>query len=54
MKSNDQSLPNAMALALMVFASTAAQAQDFAYSAFGTIGGAISNQDYRYQRFIDS
>ncbi|MDI1259133.1 hypothetical protein [Aquabacterium sp.] len=54
MKSNDRSLPNAMAVALMVFACTAAQAQDFSYSAFGTIGAAISNQDYRYQRFIDS
>jgi hypothetical protein len=41
-------------LALVACTSLTAQAQDFAYSAFGTVGAAVSDRDYRYQRFIDS
>ncbi|MGH6648614.1 hypothetical protein [Aquabacterium sp.] len=41
-------------LVLVASGSLAAHAVDFSYSAFGTIGAAVSDQDYRYQRFIDS
>jgi hypothetical protein len=54
MNNTQRSMLKKTAMALMVLASTQAQAQEFSYSAFGTLGGAISNQDYRYQRFIDS
>lgn len=43
-----------VALALAATSSLAAHAVDFSYSAFGTIGAAVSDRDYRYQRFIDS
>ncbi|MBA4108702.1 MAG: hypothetical protein C0487_03780 [Leptothrix sp. (in: Bacteria)] len=54
MKATKALLRKASALALMVLVATVAQAQDFSYSGFGTIGAAISNKDYRYQRFVDS
>lgn len=41
-------------LALAAGTGVTAQAVDFSTSAFGTVGAAISDQDYRYQRFIDS
>lgn len=41
-------------LALATSTSLAAHALDFSYSAFGTIGAAVSDRDYRYQRFINS
>jgi len=41
-------------LALATTGSLTAQAVDFSYSAFGTLGAAVSDRDFRYQRFIDS
>jgi hypothetical protein len=48
------SLTKMAVLALAAGASLAAHAVDFSYAAFGTIGAAVSDQEYRYQRFIDS
>lgn len=33
--------------------SLSAHAQDFSFSGFGTLGAAVSDQDYNYQRFIN-
>jgi len=43
-----------LALAVVVAATTGvgAQAQEFSYSGFGTVGAAVSNQDDNYQRFV--
>lgn len=54
MNSTHRHLFTVAALALAVLTGTAAQAQSLSYSTFGTVGAAVSNQDYRYQRFIDS
>ncbi len=40
-------------LAALAFTGAPVKAQDFSWSAFGTIGYAQSNRDYRYQRSID-
>jgi len=42
-------------LALAIVSGSAcagALAQEFSYSGFGTVGAAVSNKDYKYQRFI--
>ncbi|RZK99740.1 MAG: hypothetical protein EOP36_18315, partial [Rubrivivax sp.] len=54
MKTHTTPLLKWAVLALAASGSQAAHAVDFSYSAFGTIGAAVSNQDERYQRFIDS
>lgn len=45
----------ATALGLALLSATAAHAQEkMSYSLFGTVGAAVSNRDYAYQRHIDS
>lgn len=53
-KHKTMTLLKTTALALAASTSLAAHALDFSYSAFGTVGAAVSDQDERYQRFIDS
>lgn len=44
----------ALTAALLSCAAWACSAQELSYSAFGTAGLSVSDQSYRYQRFIDS
>jgi hypothetical protein len=54
MKQHKTHLLKTALLVLVAGGSLSAHALDFSYSAFGTVGAAVSDQDYRYQRFIDS
>lgn len=45
-------LPRLLATGLLALAAQAAQAVDLSWSAFGTIGAAVSDRPFTYQRFI--
>lgn len=48
-----QKLALGMVAAAAAALSLGASAQDFSFSGFGTLGYAVSDQDYEYQRFIN-
>jgi hypothetical protein len=41
-------------LSVLVALSLPSQAVDLTWSGFGTVGVAVSDQPYKYQRFIDN
>lgn len=47
-------LVRAVTLLLLALAGTPAPAQEVAVSGFGTLGYAVSNQPFKYQRYIDN
>jgi hypothetical protein len=46
-------LPNRWLLSILAVSAVPAEAMDLTWSGFGTVGLAISDKPYKYQRFID-